>query len=199
MGGQMIIAVGREFGSGGHKIAEIIARQLGISYYDRKILEDISEEKNIHIDYLKKYDEKRRKIILSRKVKGFTNSIEEIVAEMQFRYLRDKAESGESFVIVGRCADALFRGDDRLVSIFVIGNKEAKIARVMETHKVRREEAIAIMEKHDKTRMQYHNRHSDIKWADPKGYDICVNSSKLGFEATANILVTYIKEYFKER
>lgn len=196
---QMIIAVGREFGSGGHKIAENIARQLEISYYDRKILEDISEEKNIHIENLKKYDEKRRKIILSRKVKGFTNSIEEIVAEMQFRYLRDKAESGESFVIVGRCADALFRGDERLVSIFVVGDRETKIKRVMDSHRISREEAINKMEKMDKTRMQYHNRHSDVKWADPKGYDICVNSSKLGFESTANILVAYIKEYFEER
>lgn len=93
---QMIIAVGREYGSGGHFVAEKIANDLGIAYYDRRILEEIAEEKNIRIEYLEKYDEKNRKVLFSRTVNGYSNSIEEIVAEMQFEYLRKKADEGES-------------------------------------------------------------------------------------------------------
>ena len=193
---QMIIAVGREYGSGGHFVAEKIAKDLGIAYYDRRILEEIEEEKIIRIEYLEKYDEKNRKVLFSRTVNGYSNSIEEIVAEMQFEYLRKKADEGESFVIVGRCADALFRGDERLVSVFVLGDKEDKIKRVQEFHNLDRTKAILKMAKHDKYRKNYHNRHSDVKWGDSRGYDLCINDSKLGIDKTAEIIEAFIKERF---
>lgn len=191
---QAIIAVGREFGSGGHYVAQKIAEHFGITYYDRKILEEIAKEKNVRIEYLEKYDEKRRKILLSRNVNGYTNSIEEIVAEMQFEYLKRKAASGESFVIVGRCADELFRDDERLISIFILADKEDKIQRISERHGVSREEAITLIAKNDRVRKKYHNRHSEIKWGDSRGYDICVNSAKLGVDKTAELLEGYIEE-----
>lgn len=191
---QVIIALGREFGSGGHYVAQKIAENFGIDYYDRRILAEISEENNIHIEYLEKYDEKKRKGILSKNVRGYTNSIEEIVAEMQFEYLRKKAEAGESFVIVGRCADEIFRGDRRLVSIFVLGDQEDKIRRVRERHNLSRTEACAKMRQNDRQRKKYHNGHSEMKWGDSRGYDICINSSKLGIDKTAELLEEYIRE-----
>ena len=191
---QVIVALGREFGSGGHYVAQKIAQDLGLNYYDRKMLEDIAEEKNIRIEYLEKYDEKKGKVILFRNVRGYTNSLEEIVAEIQFEYLKKKAAAGESFVIVGRCADEIFRGDKRLISIFVLGDKEDKIRRVRERHQISRDEAYAKMKWNDRERKRYHNRHSEIKWGDSRGYDICINSSKLGISKTAEILESYIKE-----
>ncbi|MFQ9716204.1 MAG: AAA family ATPase [Blautia sp.] len=191
---QVIIALGREFGSGGHYVAQKIAQDLSLKYYDRKILEDIAEEKNIRIEYLEKYDEKKGKVILFRNVRGYTNSLEEIVAEIQFEYLRKKAADGESLVIVGRCADEIFRGDKRLISIFVLGDWEDKIRRVMERHQITRDEAVTKMKRNDRERKRYHNRHSEIKWGDSRGYDICINSSKLGINKTADILELYIKE-----
>ena len=50
------------------------------------------------------------------------------------------------------------------------------------------------MARHDKKRKRYHNRHSDFKWGDSRGYDLCVNSSRLGVEKTAEMLEMYIKE-----
>lgn len=191
---QVIIALGREFGSGGHYVAQKIAQDLGLNYYDRKILEDIAEEKNIRIEYLEKYDEKKGKVILFRNVKGYTNSLEEIVAEFQFEYLKKKADAGESFVIVGRCADEVFRGDKRLISIFVCGDREDKIQRIMERHRISMDEANKKMKRNDRERKRYHNRYSEIKWGDSRGYDICINSSKLGINKTADILEAYIKE-----
>ena len=102
---QVIISISREFGSGGHEIAEQIAKNLGFHFYDRSMLDDLAREKNLQIEDLEKYDEKPRNPFISRRVGGHTNSMEEIVAEMQFDYLREKADSGESFVIVGRCAE----------------------------------------------------------------------------------------------
>lgn len=191
---QVIIALGREFGSGGHYVAQKIAQDLRLNYYDRKILEDIAEEKNIRIEYLEKYDEKKGKVILFRNVRGYTNSLEEIVAEFQFEYLKKKADAGESFVIVGRCADEVFRGDKRLISIFVRGDREDKIQRIMERHRISMDEANKKMKRNDRERKRFHNRYSEIKWGDSRGYDICINSSKLGINKTADILEAYIKE-----
>ncbi len=194
MAEQIIVSIGREFGSGGHAVGEKIAKDMGLEFIDRKMLDEIAEEKNIQVEYLEKYDEKPRKLLMSRRVGAYSNSLEEIVADMQFDYIRQKADSGKSFVIVGRCAETVLRGREKLISIFVLGDKECKLNRVKERYQLNDMEAAAKMARHDRKRKQYHNRHSDFKWGDSRGYDLCVNSSRLGIEKTAEMLEMYIKE-----
>lgn len=191
---QTIIAISREFGSGGHEIAEHIAKDLGMNFYDRNILDEIAREKNIQIGYLEKYEEKPRNLLFSRRVGAYSNSIEEIVAEMQFEYLQKKADTGESFVVVGRCAETVLRECEGLISIFVLGDMETKLKRIQEHYHLDRQEAQAKLKRHDKKRRQYHNRHSDGEWGDSKMYDLCINDSKLGIEKTVHVLEQYIKE-----
>ena len=71
-----------------------------------------------------------------------------------------------------------------MISIFVVGDKDKKLSRVEEKYKLNEAEALLKMRRHDKKRKQYHNRHSDFKWGDSRNYDICINSSKLGWERT---------------
>ena len=74
MAKQRIIAIGREYGSGGHKIGEILAKKYGIPLYDKEMIELIAKEKDLDLDELKKYDEIPRNRLFSRTVNGFTNS-----------------------------------------------------------------------------------------------------------------------------
>ena len=122
MAKQRIIAIGREYGSGGHKIGEILAKKYGIPLYDKDMIEVIAKEKNLDLDELKKYDEIPRNRLFSRTVNGFTNSPEETISQMQFDFLREKANSGESFVVVGRCATSILKDNENMVSIFVTGD-----------------------------------------------------------------------------
>ncbi|MCI9612750.1 MAG: cytidylate kinase-like family protein [Eubacterium sp.] len=191
---QTIISVSREFGSAGHVIAERIAKDHGLNFYDRHILDEIATENNIKVEVLEKYDEKPRNAFLSRRVGAFSNSMEEILAEMQFDYIRKKAESGESFVIVGRCAETVLTGHSGLISIFIVGDELAKIKRIMEVYKISESDAIAKIRRHDKKRKQYHNRHSSFRWGDSRYYDMCINSSRLGLEHTGAALEYYITE-----
>lgn len=92
MSEQTIITVSREFGSGGHEIAEKIASDLGLKFYDRGMLDEIAREMNVKVEVLEKYDEKPKNIMLSRKVGKYSSSMEEILAEMQFDFIRKKAE-----------------------------------------------------------------------------------------------------------
>ena len=161
MAKQTIIAISREFGSEGHEIARIIAEDLGLKLYDRSMLDEMADNMGIKVEVLEKHDEKPRNFFLTRTVGKYTNSMEEIVADMQFDFIKEKAESGESFVIVGRCADSVLRGMEGLITIFVIGTKEAKVKHVMDKFDLSESEALIKMARHDKKRSQYHNRHSD--------------------------------------
>ena len=190
---QTIISVSREFGSGGHIIAEQIAKDHGLKFYDRHLLDDIAAENNMNAAVLEKYDEKPRNAFLSRRVSGFSNSMEEILAEMQFDYIRKKADSGESFVIVGRGAASGLSGPKRGLCIFLVGDAEAQKKRVEKVYGLNTSEAILKMKRHDKKRRQYHNRHSSFRWGDSRNYDLCINSSKLGLDQTADALEDYIR------
>lgn len=198
---QVLIAIGREFGSGGHKVARMLAEQLDLDFYDRRMLDEIAERKNIKIEYLEKYDEEPRKIFGARSVDvrtlSYSNSIEEIIADMQFEYIREKADSGESFVIVGRCAEEVLKGRKGLISIFILGDFKDKVERTMEKFHISEKEAISKIKRHDKTRKKYHNNHADGKWGDSRTYDICINSSRLGIEKTVELLKDYVKERMK--
>lgn len=191
---QIIISVGREFGSGGHEIAEKLSEIFGIELYDKNILENIAELKNVNVADYEKYDEVPRNLVFSRKVKGFSNSMEENIANIQFNYLKKKAEEGESFVAVGRCAETVLKQYPALVSIFVLSDWDAKVKRVMRIYGLSEKEAESYITRKDRKRREYHNYYCDIKWGDSRNYDISINSSKLGEEETAKMLAEYIKK-----
>lgn len=191
---QLMISISREFGSGGHEIAEKIAGDLGIKFYDRSILDEIANHMNVKVELLEKYDEKPRNLILSRRVGKYTNSMEEILTEIQFDFIRKKAEKGESFVIVGRCSETVLQDFDGLISIFINGDEQHKVERVMKKYNLNETEALLKMKRHDQKRKQYHNRHSDAKWGDSRYYDICINSSPLDISGTVRVLENYIQE-----
>lgn len=193
MEGQVIIAIGREFGSGGHEIAELIANRLQIFLIDDKLLYDLSSEKKIPYEELKKYDERPKIPFLSRTVAGYTNAMEEHLAKMQFDYLRKMAEGGESFVIVGRCAEHVLKDFPCLTSAFISGNKDTKCKRVMEKYKLSAEEAKKLMKKKDSTRKAYHNYYCEGKWGDSRNYDLCLNSSQIGVEGAADVILSYVE------
>ena len=193
MGKQLKITDGREFGSGGHIIAAKLAEHFGIQLLDSNILAEVAKKSNASEEYLKKYDESARNLFFSRTVNGFSNSPEEIIAQMQFDYIKQKSDAGESFVVIGRCADYILRENPALVRVFVLGDTEAKIKRTAEREGISEEKAKIRMEQADKRRKYFHNTHSENKWGDSRSYDITVNSSKLGLDSTAELLIKYIE------
>lgn len=193
MAKQFIISIGREYGSGGRVIAEELAKRYNVNLYGKNLLDLVAKEKDLNLDELKKYDEKARNIWLSRSVDGFSNSPEDTVAQMQFDYLKERANSGESFVVLGRCASYVLREYDGLVKIFVTGEKDAKIKRIASIEKLGYDEAEALVEKRNRIRRNYHNYYSKEKWGDSRHYDLIVNSSKIGIDNTTDVIDTYIK------
>ena len=197
MGNQIIISISREYGSEGHTIAKQIAKDLGLPFYDRNMLDEIAKEKGFDPDVFAGVDEKPRNKLLSRRVKGYSNATEDNLAQMQFEFLRKKAASGESFVVLGRCSETILKEYDSLVSIFVTGNKDRKLKHVMEKFSLSKTAAAAKITKHDAYRRRYHNHYSDFKWGDSRNYDVCINSSRIGVEGTAKLLKKFVESVKK--
>lgn len=196
--GQFIISVGREYGSGGHEIATILAEKFNVPMYDRNMLDQMAERNGIDAEDLHKHEEMKHRGLV-RTVRGHSSSVQDTIAELQFNFIRDKAASGESFVVVGRCAENVLRDNPALISIFVRGDEGAKVERVSRLYKLNDLEAKAKMFRHDKKRKAYHNYYSKMKWGDSRGYDFCVNSSLMGVEATAEALYEMLSKFLKEK
>ncbi len=194
---QLLVSLGREFGSGGHEIAQRIAEEFGIAYYDHNILDHMYENDEELIRFMKKYDEKRANPFLNRRVRGHSSSLEENLAMREFEFIEKKANEGESFVIVGRCGETILRDFPCHVSFFVLGDMYDKIRRVEERYQVTEKEAINKIQRHDRHRKKFHNEYSDTKWGDSRGYDLCVNVSRLGLDGTTELLASYIRQWMK--
>lgn len=194
MSKRFIIAIGREFGSGGKHIGRALAKELGVNLYDRNIVEKVAQELDVQAKYLEEFATKKKRHFFHRTVKGHTTSLEDHVAQMQFDYIRRLGEGDESFVIVGRCAEEILKDCDDVISIFVKGDREYKIQRVMKQFELDRAAAIEKMERHDKTRKYYHDRFCQGKWGQVDNYDLCINSTHFGTQGTADFLYEYVKK-----
>ena len=189
---QLIIALGREVGSGGHEIAEKLAKYYNIPLIDKNIIEEIANKKNVDATDLREVEKNFMFPLVNRNVRGFSSSIQENVYLLQFEHLQEKAKAGESFIIVGRCGEDILKEYDALVSIFVLGDKEVKRARIMERYGKNEFMAERMMREKDTERKRYHNSFCEGKWGDSRSYDISVNSSVLGIEGTADLLIDFI-------
>ncbi len=189
----LIISVGREFGSGGHVIAEDLAKRFGLPIYDHGMLDRIAQEKNVDKKTLEKYDEKPVNHFFSRTVSGHSSSLQDNLAQMQFDFLKKRADAGESFVVVGRCSETVLKGYKGLITFFVLGDSDVKLRRVMDVYGLSEPEARNMMAKKNWKRKSYHNYYCKKRWGDAANYDLCINSSRLGLKGTADFLEIYIR------
>ena len=194
---QIIVAIGREHGSGGHYIADMIARGLGVKLYDKVSIEKEIASGGYSEELVSEMDEKPVNFFASRRIGRFSNSLEVNVAEKTFAMLRSKAAEGESFVVIGRCGEQVLGDNPNCISIFICGDPQFKLNRVMNKLGLNAEQAIEEIRNVDRSRKNYHNYYCDTKWGDARGYDLTVKSNVLGCEKTAEMLVGYIRGFME--
>ena len=189
---QLIISIGREFGSAGHEIAERLAKRYCLPLYDHNLLEEVAASRNLDSSELQKFDEVKRNKLLYRSINGMSSSPADNVANLQFQFLREKAASGQSFVVVGRCSETILKEYEGLVTFFIMGDMDKKVERVMKLYNKTEKEAVDFIREKDKKRKKYHDSHCKTKWGDSRNYDLSINSSKPGIDESVNLLADYI-------
>lgn len=200
MNNQVIVSISREFGSGGHEIARLLAESLGVKLYDRNILAEISHRTDLSYEKLIEYDEKHESRLFNRRIYGMSTSIAESLQKIEEDYLLEKAESGESFVIVGRCSDWVLREYPGLIRIFIYGTEKHRTQRTMQLYGLSEQEARKMNRTVDDKRKAYHDStvRGRGKWGEPETYYLCVDSAPLGIEGTASMLNRYVRNYEAE-
>lgn len=196
MQGHFIITIGRESGSGGAIIGKSLAEKLGISFYDHELLDIASKKSGISQEIITMHDEKPiNSFLFSLYAMSSINEMPFIqkVFLAQFETIRYLA-SQESCVIIGRCADYILADHPNKVSIYINADDEDRIKSLKERNNIESyEKAKDFMVKNDKKRASYYNYYTDKKWGDAKNFDLCINSSRLGFEGTADAIFKYLE------
>ncbi len=204
-----VITIGRELGSGGKAIGEIIAKNLNIPIYDSRLIQMAAEESGFNPDLFKNADEKTEKgsvaSSLARNITSpfaalgnfYKNSVSnESLFEVQSEIIHEKA-STENCIIVGRCADYILREHPRLLKVFIRADYNDRVKFVCERYELTPAKARKLIDKTDNQRSEYHDFYSETNWGDSRAYDICVNSSLLGLEGTAEFLLEFARKYLK--
>ena len=117
---------------------------------------------------------------------------------IQTTWLQEKAEAGESYIVVGRCAEAALAHYPGLVSLFICGEPDARSNRLMKRHNFTFREASDYMVKQDKRRRADHDENCSGNWGDAANYHLSISSPPLGIDRTADFLEGYIRERIKE-
>ncbi|MCM1227225.1 MAG: cytidylate kinase-like family protein [Clostridium sp.] len=179
-----IICIGRQYGSGGHKIAQALAEELNIPYYDKKILDDAIVKSGMNAEVLKNAEERLPNPLLHAiYYEGNSNdyygkNANEILYMTQKELILEYAEKS-GCIIVGRCADVILKENTNhaVKSIFANASMSYRIAATMKNESIDEKSAASVIRKADKRRSAYYSYHTGKDWGKASDYDFCINTA----------------------
>ena len=194
-GNNIIINIGRQFGSGGKQVALNIGSKLGIKVYDNELISKAAEESGFSKELFERSDEKRSMFNIASfftndRFLGTMNYVgDNELFKIQSDVIRNIAEK-ESAIFVGRCSNYILR-DMRCLDVFISSPIEERVKRVRERTGLEEEDARTRIERQDRTRETYYNFFTFGNWGAASDYDLCIDSSVLGIEGTADYIIDF--------
>lgn len=195
----LIITIGREFGSGGREIGELLAKRLGVKCYDKLLLKMAAEKSGLNEKLFEINDEKNVNSITTSLMTysyfGASNSHQPILVQLflaQFNAIKS-LENKETCVIIGRCADDVLKNYPNKLRLFISADHDKKVERVMARHECSAKEAEKLIKKNDASRAKYYNYFASGTWGEAKNYDLCINSSMFGIEGTVEAILAFLE------
>ena len=199
---KFVINIGRQLGSGGKAVGEALGRRLGVHVYDKQLINLAAEQSGLCTELFEQADEKKSRSLFSSLIGylrmpfggdecGMTDVLSsEALFKIQSDVIRDIA-SRESCIFVGRCADYILRENPRCVNVFLTADDADRIGRIRRRQGCTAEEARAMMERVDARRASYYNYYSSRTWGEAATYHLCVSTSPLGDEGTADFILEF--------
>ena len=205
-----VIAINREYGSGGKTVGEMLARDLGISYYYKDLERLAEEESGINEAlFVAAFDK-------TKSVRSFLNNGNTIyktgdllgpdspdftspknLFNYQAKVIRRLAEE-ENCVIIGHCGGYILEDMDHVIRVFVHAPKEVLIEEASRKQSLSRAELDKYVDMINRNRAEFFEKYTGRKWYDTRNYDLCLNSGRLGFEKCVDIIKGYMKVRFGE-
>ena len=200
----IIINVGRQLGSGGHDIGRMLAMDFNAKYYDREILNLAAKESGFSAEYFEQSDERHgfmRSLFHMHAPHVSDNNFyqnnfsQEGLFKFQSDAIRKEAQRG-SCVFVGRCADYVLRDFPNTVNVFITASMDFRIDNVMNKQGITPEEARKAIEQGERRRAEFYNYYTGKKWGQASSYDLCIDSSVLGLQATERFIAEFVRKRF---
>ncbi len=201
MENKIIISIGRQYGAGGRRVGQALAKRLDIPYYDKELILEAAKEYGFAPEFFEQNDEKSASFAgnilewmesLVTGGMGTKNFLsQDALFEMQSSAIRKIAEE-KSCVIVGRCSDYVLRDNPDCISVFLHSSDEDRAQRIQERSQITKEEAISKMRIQDKKRAAYYNFYSNKTWGDSATYDLSLNVSTIGVENCVELIINFI-------
>ena len=201
----IVVTIGRQYGSGGLDVGKKIAEAFNIPFYDKDLVERAADKSNISKDTVKHIDERATNSFLYSLVTGhysvggnvahYEMPINDKLFISQSEVIKEVAQEGPC-VIVGRCADYVLRDvpDGQVCSVFICGGLDYRTKRVMEAYpELNQSRARDKVVKTDKQRRTYYDYYTDHDWGVISNYDICLNTERIGIDAAADVVISYLK------
>ena len=203
MATNLVITIGRQFGSGGRKVGRLLAEKLDIPYYDKELLAEAAKDSGICQEIFENHDEKPTRSLMFSLVTGvqmhgdpgsmyMDMPLNHRIFLAQFDAIRRIASEGPC-VIVGRCADYVLRDKPNAVSVFVKADIRQRVERAVSLYGVDPARAEETVRKADKQRASYYNYYATATWGDVNNYDLCVDTGKLGIDGTVELIEQYLR------
>ena len=190
----IVITIGREFGSGGRYIGSEVAKRLNIPFYDKEILAKTYERNHINYSKLEEFDETKRNSILNildiLRTDAYNEvALNEVYQDLIRKTIEDLALS--PCVILGRNSNNILKNKKNAIHIFLYSKDlEFKIQRKMEVEGLTHKEAHEKLKKIDKQREEYYEfLNPNENWKDKDHYDLCIDTGKIGVEKTIELIV----------
>lgn len=196
-GVQYAVTITREFGSMGRPIAKAAAAKLGVEVYDRDIVEAAAKKMGMQVSDVSNEEESARNSFFSMKYPlGMgTTKVQDQIFKVQRQIITELAEK-ESCFLVGRCSDFILQDNPNAVHVYIYASFEAKLRNCVELLHMKESEARKMITDVDKARAAYHLHYAGYAMDDKKHKNLIIDSSLLGVEGTADLLVNIVKEKF---
>ena len=195
-----VIVIGRQYGSGGRELGQMLARRLGIPYYDKALLSEAAGRLGFRADLFERADEKRPSFFSSLLSANYGSSTyiapgamhNATLYQMQSDVIRNLMDS--PCVIVGRTADYIGRERKNVVSIFLHADNAYRVSRTHCLHPGLPDDSAAmeIMAKKDAERQTYYNYFTGRKWGDAANYHLSLCTSLFSTERAADLVCRYL-------
>lgn len=194
---KIIISIGRQFGGGGLAVAHELGQKLGIPVYDKEIINKAAQDSGFSAEVFMERDERKSLFSFSAIFANRFSETENYMSDrgifkMQSETIMKIAEQG-SAVIVGRCSDYILRDRTDILSVFLTSPAEVRVQRIAERCGLSIEEAERLIEEKDSKREEYYNYYTFGDWGKASTYDLCIDSSILGIEGTADMIIEFAR------
>lgn len=193
------IVINRQYASGGREVAKILSARLNIPFYDSKLVQLAAENYGLSHGVLQDHDEKKMgsllySIALTAGNNPAHQSLPYALFQAQSETIRRLAAEGPC-ILVGRCADYVLRDQCDFLSVFIYATSmEKRIKHAKTVDVFDDKDAVSYIARRDKQRRDHYNFHTDKQWGKMTEYDMCLDSSVLGFDGCADAIMAVLEK-----